>query len=348
METPVNQEQTRSIRRVRSEVCFEAPGQVRFRQASELPKPDWGHYMMETECSVVSSGTEQAILRGIEAWAPLPYVPGYGSVGRILECGSGATAFKPGDRVFTHGQHASISPTRNIVVPVPHGLDSAVAAMARLASVALTALRVSDAEYGDHVAVLGLGVIGNFAAQLFAGGGCDVIAVDPSERRRQVARECGLQTVLHPDEATREMIERLTGGERCAAVVDVSGLSAVIEKAPALCRPLGELIMLGSPRDPHQTNLTPFLQASHDMSGVTIKGAHEWRLPPQASPNFRWLHSIERNSLQMLDHISRGKLVVAPLLTHCIEPERAAEAYDGLKTKPDEWLGVVFDWRKRS
>ncbi len=350
METPVNQEQSRSAaRRTRHEVCFEAPGQVRFRPASGgLPKPDWGHYLIETECSVISAGTEQAILRGIEGWAPLPYVPGYGSVGRILECGPGATMFKPGDRVFTHGQHASIGVTRNIVVPVPEGMDPALAAMARLAAVAVTALRVSDAEYGDSVAVLGLGVIGNFAAQMFARSGCDVIAVDPSERRRQIARECGIETVLHPDEATRETIDRLTKGERCASVIDVSGLTKVVEKAPLLCRPLGELIMLGSPRDAHLTNLTAFLQAAHDMSGVTIKGAHEWRAPVTASPNFRYVHSIERNSRQMLDHLARGKLVAAPLLTHRIAPERAAEAYAGLQQKPEEWLGVVFDWKTRS
>lgn len=328
----------------RREVCFVAPGEVVVRDA-ERPELGWGQYLIETECSVVSSGTEQAILRGSEDWAPLPYVPGYGSVGRVLECGPGATQFVAGDQVFTHGEHASLAASRYVVVGVPRALHPARAVMARLASIALTALRVADAEYGDHVAVLGLGAIGNFAAQLFQRAGCEIIAIDPSERRRDIARACGIEVVLHPDEADDAAVARLTQGERCASVIDATGLPAVIERAPRLARPLGDLVLLGTPRQPHHSDVTPLLRSVHMMDSLTIKGALEWRFPAQASPNFRYPHSVERHSRQMLDAIARGKLVVEPLLTHVIRPERAAEAYECLRSRPEEWLGVVFDWR---
>jgi threonine dehydrogenase-like Zn-dependent dehydrogenase len=41
-------------------------------------------------------------------------------------------------------------------------------------------------------------------------------------------------------------------------------------------------------------------------------------------------------------------LVVDPLITHVLSPERCQEAYAGLAHRKDEYVGVVFDWRASS
>ena len=44
------------------------------------------------------------------------------------------------------------------------------------------------------------------------------------------------------------------------------------------------------------------------------------------------------------DPAQAGRLVVDPLRTHILPPERCQEAYQGLTHRKDDYLGVVFDW----
>jgi threonine dehydrogenase-like Zn-dependent dehydrogenase len=53
---------------------------------------------------------------------------------------------------------------------------------------------------------------------------------------------------------------------------------------------------------------------------------------------------VERNAKINLRLIAEGKLKVEPLLTHRMRPEQCADAYAGLRDRPDEFVGVVFDW----
>lgn len=58
--------------------------------------------------SLISPGTEMAMLSGKEDWAKLPLCPGYASVSRIVECGKGVQEFQAGDVVFITGIIANI------------------------------------------------------------------------------------------------------------------------------------------------------------------------------------------------------------------------------------------------
>ena len=75
-------------------IIFNAPGQVALGQTEIDPaqlRAD--QVLIDTEASVISPGTELAILSGKEGWAPLPYIPGYGAVGRIAALGADAGEF---------------------------------------------------------------------------------------------------------------------------------------------------------------------------------------------------------------------------------------------------------------
>lgn len=56
-------------------------------------------------------------------------------------------------------------------------------------------------------------------------------------------------------------------------------------------------------------------------------------------PSARW-----RNVRTVFDLMRGRRLHCRPLRTHLISPERAQEAYTGLRDRKDECLGVVFDW----
>lgn len=327
---------------------FTSPGQAVLEQFStpKLRGPD--DILIETEFSVVSAGTELACRQGTESWAPLPFCPGYGSVGRVLERGANATHVQVGQRVFTYGKHARQAYVETLVVPVPEGLDPAEAVFARIAAVAITSVRASDVELGDTVAVIGLGLVGNFAAQLFTLSGCQVIGVDPSPARRRQALACGIAHAIDSGPNLQAEVEALTGGRKCETVVDATGLAAVVlQSAPKLVAPQGEIILLGSPRQSYPADVTPFLSQLHLCRPTAqVKGALEWRYAVKEDPQRFYKHSMERNARQILQLLHAKQLRVAPLLTHRVSPAECQTVYEGLTHAKDTYTGVVFDWSK--
>lgn len=329
-------------------VMFPAPGRT---ELQEFPMPEVSlptDVLIENEYSIVSAGTELACRAGIEGWAPLPFCPGYGSVGRIVACGPQAKNAVVGQRVLTFGKHAKHIIADRVVVPVPDGLDPVKATFARMAAVSIAASRVSDAELGDFVAVIGLGLVGNFSAQLFGLSGCEVIAIDPSPRRREQASACGIPHVLSPGPNLKAEVAAITGGGMCAAVIEATGLSSVaIETAPQLAARFGEIVLLGSPRAPHTADVTPFLSTLHLCNaGTSVKGALEWRYPVLADPEGFTKHSVENNIRQLLRLLAQNKLITAPLLTHLASPADCHAVFEGLANEKEVYTGAVFDWSK--
>lgn len=328
-------------------IVFTAENTVEYQNRElDLPARD-DLVVVQTESSIVSAATELACLRGTESWARFPFVPGYGSVGIVQEVGQAVTQVQPGDRVFTYGRHEQYSVARAVLEKIPDTLKGEQAVFARMAAVAMTALRVADAELGDKVCVIGLGLVGNFAAQLFTLAGCDVIGVDPSPTRRGLAEKCRIFKTLAPGDGLEAEVKKLTNGRKCRSVVDATGMPAVIEKAPALAGKNGELILLGSPRGTYRTDLTAFLNYSH-LSGhgsITIKGAHEYRFPVKEDPGQNYRHSFQSNVRIILDRIADGRLHTNVLITHRPKPESCVEIYRELRQHPDDFMGIVYDWR---
>ncbi len=224
--------------------------------------------------------------------------------------------------MLSFGRHAKHILGEFVVVPVPDGLDPVKVTFARMAAVSMAASRASDAELGDFVAVIGLGLVGNLSAQLFGLAGCEVIGIDPSARRREQALACGVPHVIAPGPEMKAQVAAITEGRMCAAVIEATGLSSVaIESAPQLAARFGEIVLLGSPRAPHVADVTPFLSGLHLCNAeTTVKGALEWRYPLLADPSGFCKHSIENNVRQLLRMMSHGKLNTAPLLTHLVSP----------------------------
>jgi 2-desacetyl-2-hydroxyethyl bacteriochlorophyllide A dehydrogenase len=329
-------------------VVFPEPGVVRLDDFTFDPTPGDDEVVIRTSASIVSAGTELACLTGTEEWAKLPFHPGYGAVGQAIAIGKNVRGISAGDIVFTHSNHASYARGRVLVVKVPDGLNPVHAVFARMASVAITALRASSAELGDKVAIVGLGVVGNLAAQIFNLAGCETIGIDYIPKRLQVASACGIGTTVNP--SARDPIKAVkewTDGKGCEVVIEASGNPQGALMGTELAGVKGEVILLGSPRKPLQANVTELLRRVHlwEYGCLTLKGAHEWRQQIHEDPQGFAKHSIERNTKILLHLIAEGRLRVEPLLTHVLHPDLCAEAYRGLREDPDKYVGVVFDWR---
>jgi len=313
--------------------------------------------LLSTHYTLISPGTELAIYTALnkdvyrrDSWCHYPFNPGYIAIGEVIAAGEKISRINKGDIVFCYSNHASIAKvdaSRTICLKVPEGIDEKEALFTRIATIAMTALRVSSGELGDNVAVLGLGLVGNMAAQLFSLAGMNVIGIDLIEKRLEIAKRCGVKYVINPrDVDVREKVMELTDGRGCEVTVEATGNPATIETCCQITGRLGEVILLGSPRARYEMNLTEILKYIHlwPRGCLTFKGAHEWRFPTHQMDGLK--HSIERNTRIALQLISERRLKVKELITHIIKPENIKEAYGGLLNKKDEFLGVIIDWRE--
>lgn len=332
-------------------IVFTGPDSVETQVLDEdLQQLQADEVLVRTCYSLVSAATELACLSGNERWFTFPKTPGYASVGEVVKVGDLVRSVSPGDMVYNWGGHQhyhriDLTNPRSICIKVPASIELALAPFTRMVTIAMTALRVSNIELGDFVAVVGLGSVGNMAAQLARLQGGRVIGIDLSKSRAALARACNIPYTLVMDKATIvDEVNEITGGQGVTSLIEATGLPQTVPQVLPLVGRFGEVILLGTPRGRYETDLTVVLSYIHidPMGNVTFKGAHEWRYPVARDPFVK--HSMERNSEIAMDLIRSGELQVAPLLTHRLSPDEAVRAYQGLKQQKDEYIGVVFDW----
>ncbi|MBM3458361.1 MAG: alcohol dehydrogenase, partial [Armatimonadetes bacterium] len=120
-------------------------------------------------------------------------------VGVVDECGSEASSFRPGDRVFGYGRIRELHQAGEDRLYPLGDLAVEDAVCTDPAHVAFVAVRDGNIRVGDRVAVFGLGAIGLMAVQIARVAGADpVFAVDPLAIRRAAALRLGAAAALDP------------------------------------------------------------------------------------------------------------------------------------------------------
>jgi 2-desacetyl-2-hydroxyethyl bacteriochlorophyllide A dehydrogenase len=329
-------------------VVFRAPLTVEV-EAFEVPETDLGPYdvITKTRATVISPGTELARLQGklyFESDIP-PGFPvndvGYANIGTVIAAGD-KVPVKPGDRVFTMGNHSSISRVNSqtmLCVPVPEGLTDEQAAFCRIATVSMTTMVTTIARAGDQVGIVGLGLVGNLAAQVFQAAGMFVNGFDLAPHRRELAQACGVKSVHGAEEMKDfQQAHRL--------VVECSGVARAVASAVEMTAPGGEIVMIGAPWG-GDANSIPSSQLTRLIffRFLRLRSGSEWEIPRQPEPLA--VGSNYQNTVTALEWLKEGKLKVEPLITHRITPGQTPGAYDGLLNRPNDYLGVVIDWTKR-
>jgi 2-desacetyl-2-hydroxyethyl bacteriochlorophyllide A dehydrogenase len=316
---------------------------------TELKDPEAGQVLVENEITMISPGTELAIFTGTHIgfddpnhWAKYPLRTGYAAVGTVISCGPNVDSVKPGDRIHHTGRHAScdlLDLNEIIYTVLPSQITSNRAVFARFAQICYTAILVAH-HRPRNVLVLGAGLIGNFAAQLFSMEGADkVIITDIVDSRLEAARRCGIPWAANPTKTpVKQVIEEVTAGEGVDMVVEATGIPQLVAEALELVARYGEVILLSSTRGKVELDVYTHVH----KPAVSITGAHEAtfeRYPEE--PITRSRNEILK---EMVDHIESGALIVDPLLTHVVDPGETQEAYEGLNAEKGKYLGVAIDW----
>jgi 2-desacetyl-2-hydroxyethyl bacteriochlorophyllide A dehydrogenase len=310
--------------------------------------------LIDTEVSFISAGTELANYTAADknvyvpgSWCAYPWKSGYANVGTVRDAGA-TYQHLIGQRVFTNAQHSSTHRYQTdlmyrILSPVPDSVPSEEAVALRMAMVAMAGLDASKPQYIRSVVVVGLGMVGNLAAQLFRLTGAQVIGVDPSEMRRHMALQCGIPYAISgSEEEVAQQVRDITGGKMANVTVDAVGHSAIALQAVRLTAPAGEVIVLGSPRSEVTGNLTEIFGAAH-YRWITIKGCLEWNVPTESPVAGDYTQHKKMDALQ--GWLADGRLKLKPMITHVLPPKEIKTAYEGLLRKKEEYVGVVLRWK---
>ncbi|MCZ7645075.1 MAG: zinc-binding alcohol dehydrogenase [Planctomycetota bacterium] len=297
-----------------------------------------GEILVKNLVSLVSAGTELAMFtrlhRGFDEpefkYAKYPFRPGYSAVGEVV---MGSGNLTPGTRVFHPGRHGTYHKLHaDSVIPLPDGMPAEHATFFGLLQIAMTAPRLAPARVGEHVVVIGMGLVGNLCAQLYAQSGAGRVAcADLSVNRLEKARACGLIEGYNVGvKPLAEWVKNL--GERGAnIVVEAVGLNPTIDAALKAVAPRGLVVLLGSPR--HKMEIDPYFDIH--VKGIAVIGAHGKNVDPVTRAQDKPL---------LMEWLRGGKIRVEPLITQRMPFAEGLRAYEGLRDKPDEYLGVILTY----
>jgi 2-desacetyl-2-hydroxyethyl bacteriochlorophyllide A dehydrogenase len=340
--------------RVKQAVIVE-PYRVEVREV-ELPPPGPNQILVETEASFVSAGTELAVYSGTHQWLKeptlpewkFPFRPGYSAAGRVAAVGAAVLGWRAGDRVSYPGNHASaelltLGHERGRWWRLPDGLTADKAATAVVARYGMGAGIRAGITLGRSAAVLGLGVIGQFAVRcLLAAGAHPVVGIDGVRMRREAARAAGADHVI--DSSARDAREQLRGYLQASGaeiVADATGVPEAVPVAMALACDGGQVVVVGSPRG--RAKEVNFYDDLHRRY-IEVTGAHGNMLFEPAHTRLAGAWDIDKAQNWLLAAMASGRLSLDGLVTHRICADGLGAAYEGLLKKKEEYLGVVLRW----
>ncbi|PZP55567.1 MAG: oxidoreductase [Micavibrio aeruginosavorus] len=286
--------------------------------------------------------------------APLPL--GYSCAGIVSQVGSRVSDVAPGQRVacagLNYANHAEmVYIPRNLMVPIPDNVSYEEAAFVTVGSIALHGVRQAQLTLGETVVVIGMGLVGQIAAQICSASGCKVFCIDLDPSKIELAKSLGADDGMAGSDtaALKAAVMNFTGNHGADAVLITAGTksSGPIELAPELSRDRARVVAIGDVG--HNVPRRSYYEKEIDLRQSRSYG------PGRYDPDYeerghdyplgyvRWTEN--RNMEAFLDLIAAGRVKVKPLLTHRFEIEAAQEAYDLLLGETKEpYIGIILDY----
>lgn len=312
-------------------VVLEQPGQVSLSRVGLTPASDTD-VVVDIDYSGISTGTEKLLWNGQMPMFPgmgYPLVPGYESVGRIVQAGKGSglqegqTVFVPGARCYGEirglfgGSASRVVVSAERVTPIHDGIGEQGVLLA-LAATAYHAVSMGGKR--DTIVppelIVGHGVLGRLLARLTVLGGHPAPVV--WERNPERMGGASGYSVVRPEDDDRRDYR---------AIYDVSGDASLLDTLIQRLAPGGEIVLAGFYTQPLSFAFAPaFMREAH------VRVAAEWKKPDLMA--VKWL-------------LETGHLSLEGLITHREQADRASRAYPVAFNDAD-CLKMVLDWRQCS
>ncbi len=351
-----------------------------------IPSPRCGQALVRVAASLVSAGTErmvvefaeksllgkarsrpdlvrqvvdkmkrEGVLTAVQAAfqrlnQPMPL--GYSSAGVIVALGEKMEGFRVGQRVACAGGgyavHAEYNVVpRNLLTPLPDSVDFESAAFTTLGAIAMHGFRLGQAQLGEDVAVIGMGLLGLLTAQIALAAGCRVLGVDVNPHRVALASSLGISACSR-DQA-EDAAQAFTASRGCDVVLICADTPSgdPVELAGRIARDRARVIAIGAvgltlPRKLYYEKELIFLN-SRSYGPGRYDPSYEEQGHDYPIGYVRWTEG--RNLQAVVTLLTDGRLRVHPLITHRFPIDQAPQAYELLAGKTgEEFLGIVLTY----
>jgi predicted dehydrogenase/threonine dehydrogenase-like Zn-dependent dehydrogenase len=354
-----------------------------------IPQPGPGTVLVKTAVSLVSAGTErtlvtfaeksllgkarsrpdlvrqvldkarrEGVLTTLEAAfnrLDQPMALGYSSAGTILALGEGVQGLQAGQRVACAGGgyavHAEYNVVpKNLLAALPENVDFESGAFATLGAIAMHGFRLSEAQIGERVAVIGLGLLGLLAVGIARAAGCQVLGVDLEADRVILAKNMGAMAVLR--EQAEEAAQSFSRGRGCDAILICADApdDDPVALAGTIARDRARVVAVGAVGQ----DLPRKIYYEKELSFINSRSYGPGRYDPSYEEDgqdypigyVRWTEG--RNLEAFVELLASGLIDVRPLITHRFPIEAAPEAYELITGRRQEaFLGVVLTYADR-
>lgn len=257
------------------------------------------------------------------------------SCGACFYCSTGLTARCRRGQLFgwveggrgLHGAQAEyvrVPLADGTLLPVPEGLDEAVALLAGdILSTAAFGADMAAVGEGDVVVVVGCGPVGLLAIRTALGRGARaVVAVDRVASRLETAGRFGA-TAVDADGDPRVVVDELTEGRGADGAIEAVGAAPATRTAADLLRPGGRLAALGVHTEPHLA-LSPGELYDRNLTYAAGRCPARHYMPAS------------------LELAARDGELIGSLISHRLPLDEGVDAYRRFAAREPGWNKVVL------
>ena len=301
-----------------------------------------------------------ATIRSVLARLDEPLPLGYSAAGDVVAVGQGLEGrFRVGQRVAVAGaglaNHAEMNVIpANLAAPIPDDVSYEEACFGTLSSIAMHAVRNLGAAFGESVAVIGSGLLGQLIIRLLSLSGVRVLALDYNVPRLDLARRMGAEATYDlGGNDVAASVRDLTAGRGMDGIIIAAATqsSEPFKVAGLIARDRARVCMVGLTgtefpyREFMQKELNLVVSRSYgpgrydpDFEGRGVKYPEGW---------VRWTETENlAECLRLMSPSLERRLNVDALTSHTFKLDDAAKAYDLVTSGAEPHLGVVLTYRE--
>jgi predicted dehydrogenase len=208
-------------------------------------------------------------------------------------------------------------------------------------------IRRAQVQFGDNVAVIGLGLLGQIACQILKTAGAHVIGIDVMNERVELAKELGADICVIGGKDAVDNVLKYTDGMGADSVIIYAATksSEPVKQAMQMARKKGKVVVVGAvgmdlDRSPFYEKELDFLISCSYGPG-RYDSLYEEKGVDYPIGYVRWTEN--RNMQEFLNMISEKKVNVKRLIDQIYPIEDAAKAYETLNTEKRP-IGVLFKY----
>ncbi|SDJ98879.1 zinc-dependent alcohol dehydrogenase [Sediminibacillus albus] len=310
------------------------------------------HLLIKTMYSIISPGTELTI---IENSTDKKITLGYSAMGVVEECGSDITDVKVGDLVAVYGapyvQHSEyLLVPKTLYAKVPSNVEPKEAALAGIGAIAIHALRIANLQFGETVAIVGLGLLGQMIAKIADAAAYNVIAYDFHEERATMLQEETNIKSFSTVNAMEDEIQKDTSRNGADAVLLCAGgkRSPLTAQSLEWIKNKGKVVIVGDIEPDFPRNLMFSKEAQILISRAGGPGRYDKTYEAQANDYpygfVRWTEG--RNIKEYIRLVSEKRINVSSFIKEEINFSDVSVAFDELVNKKSTTLTKVINFSK--